>query len=113
MSDIKNYDVRNLRLYASLFRENKWETDALHWNVFEATLNEIADSIARLEDDKQRLDGLLKLAQESFHGRVELHWDKDDEFQPWSVAIPGDGSWSAWDDKDPRAAIDAAMEARP
>lgn len=40
-------DVSNLRFYASIFREKKWETDVICWNVFEATLNEIADRLAR------------------------------------------------------------------
>jgi hypothetical protein len=34
--------AKNLRFYAGLFREKKWETDVLHWSVFESTLKEVA-----------------------------------------------------------------------
>jgi len=35
-------DAKNLRFYASLFRQYKWEPPAISWGVFEQTLLEIA-----------------------------------------------------------------------
>ena len=45
---IHEIDVSNLRFYASLFRELQWQTDVLHWSVFEHTLLHIAERIAAL-----------------------------------------------------------------
>ena len=39
-------DVSNLRFYARLFREHKWESPGMCWNVFSHTLDEVA---ARIE----------------------------------------------------------------
>jgi hypothetical protein len=46
-------DASNLRLYASLFRKHKWEIDVFSWNVFEVTLNEIADRISVIAATKK------------------------------------------------------------
>ncbi len=39
-------DACNLRLYARLFRKYHWQTDVLHWSVFAATCESIADRLA-------------------------------------------------------------------
>jgi len=41
-------DVSNLRFYAQMFNEYKWETDVLHWSVFRGTLEEIASRYENL-----------------------------------------------------------------
>lgn len=42
----REIDISNLRFYARMFREYKWETDVLSWTVFEHTLKTIADRLA-------------------------------------------------------------------
>lgn len=42
----REIDISNLRFYARMFREYKWETDVLSWTVFEHTLKAIADRLA-------------------------------------------------------------------
>lgn len=38
-------DASNLRLYARLAKENQWADKVIHWNVFEQTLNAVADRL--------------------------------------------------------------------
>ena len=38
-------DACNLRFYARLFREYHWQTDVMHWSVFAATCESIADRL--------------------------------------------------------------------
>jgi len=42
------HDASNLRLYAHLFEEHKWQDPVIHWGVFYQTLNEIAGRIDEL-----------------------------------------------------------------
>lgn len=50
-------DIKNLRFYADLFKEHQWQTDILHWTVFEATLKEIAERYAALQSELSALKG--------------------------------------------------------
>lgn len=60
-------DISNLRFYAELFREHKWETQWVHWSVFVQTLTEVADRIAGLVAERD-----AALAREAHAKRVEL-----------------------------------------
>jgi hypothetical protein len=48
-SPLLDVDLKNLRFYATQFREHQWQSPWIHWSVFMQTLNEIADRTEELE----------------------------------------------------------------
>lgn len=48
-SPLLDVDLKNLRFYATQFREHQWQSPWIHWSVFAQTLNEIANRTEELE----------------------------------------------------------------
>lgn len=59
------------------------------------------------EADTKRLDGLMKIAKESFWARVEIHYSVEDG---WSVVVPDVSAETIYTAATGRAAIDTARE---
>lgn len=68
VSDDGLHDVSNLRFYAELFRKHQWQTDVLHWSVFEGTLNQVAERIRTLRAQLADRDNHIATAYAALDG---------------------------------------------
>lgn len=66
-------DVKNLRLYAQLFREHQWQTRNLHWSVFAATLEMIAERLEVSEAATKWLGAPVHQHTDECYGIVSGH----------------------------------------
>jgi hypothetical protein len=80
-------DVSNLRFYARLFREHKWELREMSWTVFEQTLNEVAERIAqqdvKLQEVTRERETLKRYTNPNTLRRMFLRGELE-----WGTGIP-------------------------
>ncbi len=84
------HDVSNLRFYARLFEEHKWQDPVIHWGVFHQTLNEIASRIETLRTQ-------LATANERAERARKESADKAEKIRELVKGIDGAEYWAPLD----------------